>query len=293
MNIPLLSPDALQRISDACCYISVFLGDEKISQGTGFAYTANGEVLTAAHVVTGRSPIRHCDYKDPDQRIYCKFAGHPAAEYRVFFCSIDLDIPSFTSRIQLDLAILLPKSPFATAVSHIPANVNPPTLGERVCLAGFSEELELPFNVDRLLQHDFSGAAQFREAMRTGYIADMTGPLLKQGNVGNLRRIVAENTQNGDRVECDVMYIDNAMHAGASGGPVVNGKGEAVGVLSQRAVTRVDVGQEKVRVPSGCMVALSLAPLLHIARKTGDAVTEQVVRHGHAPAMCREPRAAG
>lgn len=268
-----MSPETLQRVADACCYITVFVGDENVSHGTGFAYTAMGEVLTAAHVVTGRWPIRHDDYKDPAQVIYCKFAGMPAVEYRVFFCCIELEVAAFTGRVQLDLAILLPKKPFAVAVPHISANVNPPRLGERVCMAGFSEELELPFNVDRLLQHDYPGALKFREAMRTGYMADMTGPLMKQGSVGNSRRIVAENTQTGDRIECDVMYIDNAMHQGASGGPLVNENGEAVGVVSQRAVTRVDVGEEKVRVPSGCTVAISLAPLLHIARKTGGFAT--------------------
>ena len=268
-----MSPEALQRVSDACCYITVLLGDEKVSEGTGFAYTASGEVLTAAHVVTGRWPIRDTDYRDPNQRIFCKFVRLPAAEYRVFFCAIDLDVGAFTGRIQLDLAILLPKQPFGSGVPHVTANVNPPKLGEGVWLAGFSEEVELPFNVDRLLQHDYPGASQFREAMRMGYMADMMGPLLKRGTVGNLRRIVAENTEAGDRVECDVMYIDNAMHQGASGGPLLNASGEAVGVISQRAVTRVNVGEEKVRVPSGCTVAISLAPLLHIARKTGGAAT--------------------
>jgi hypothetical protein len=268
INMAGMDPEDPQRIADACCYITVFVGDEKVSDGTGFAYTASGEVLTAAHVVTGRWPIRHEDYNDPDQAIYCKFSGMPVAEYRVFFCGIDLEVPAFTGRIQLDLAILLPKQPPAVAVPYIPANVNPPKLGERVYMAGFSEEVELPFNVDRLLQHDFPGASEFREAMRTGYMADMSGPLIKQGIVGNLRRIVAENSQSGDHIACDVMYIDNAMHYGASGGPVVNGLGEAVAVVSQRAVTRVDVGEEKVRVPSGCTLAISLAPLLHIVRKT-------------------------
>lgn len=270
-RIHVLSPEALQRVADGICYITVYLGAERVSEGTGFAYTASGEVLTAAHVVTGRFPIRHDDYKNPAQLIYCKFAGLPEAEYSVFFCSIELDVAAFTGRIQLDLAVLLPKQPFAAPVPYIPANPNPPKLGEPVCVAGFSEEMELPFNVDKLLKHDQPGAPQFREAMKFGYMADMMGPLLKHGNVANIRRIAAENTESGDHIECDVMYIDNGMHPGASGGPVVNQMGEAVGVISQRAVTRIDVGEERVRVPSGCTVALSLAPLLHIARKAGGA----------------------
>ena len=266
-----MSPEILQHVAAACCYVTVLVGGEKVSEGTGFAYTGTGEVLTAAHVVTGRWPIRTMDYTDPEQVIYCKFAGAAVAEYKVFFCGIELEVAAFTGSIQLDLAVLLPKHPFAGEVVHVPATVIPPKLGERVCMAGYSEELELPFNVDKVLQHDYPGAPAFHEAMRTGYMADMTGPLVKQGSVANLQRIVAENTQTGDRVECDVMYIDNSMHNGASGGPLVNARGEAVGVISQRAVTRVDVGDEKVRVPSGCTIAISLAPLLHVARRIGRA----------------------
>ncbi|CAM2139597.1 protein of unknown function [Pararobbsia alpina] len=36
---------------------------------------------------------------------------------------------------------------------------------------------------------------------------------------------------------------------------------EAVGVLTQRVVTTVDVGKEETRVPSGSTVAISLLPL--------------------------------
>ena len=261
-------PEMLARVEHACCYVTVMLGEEIISEGTGFAYTETGEVLTAAHVVTGTWPIRHNDYKDPDQRIYCKFPNLPVAEYKVFFCSIELHVAAFTSPVQLDLAVLLPKAPFSHPVPYIPAHIAGPKLGERVFMAGFSEELKLPFEVDRLLERDYSGAEEFRAAMRLGYMADMTGPLFKSGIVGNVRRVFAENQSQGDRVECDVMYIDNAMHPGASGGPVVNENGEAIGVVSQRAVTRVDVGQEKTQVPSGCTVALSLAPLEYIVRKT-------------------------
>jgi hypothetical protein len=35
------------RIAPACCYITVFLNDERVSECTGFAYTSAGEVLTA------------------------------------------------------------------------------------------------------------------------------------------------------------------------------------------------------------------------------------------------------
>lgn len=268
-----MRPEVFERIERACCYITVFLGDELVSEGTGFAFTDTGQVLTAAHVVTGRWPIRHSDYRDPNQVIYCKFPNLPIAEYRVFFCSIDLQVAAFTGPVQIDLALLLPKEAFSSPVPYLPARMVSPRLGERVVMAGYSEEIELPFNVDLILERDCPGAEEFRKAMKTGYMADMTGPLIKSGMIGNVRRVEAENTQLGEKIECDVMYIDNSLHSGGSGGPVVSEEGDAIGVVSQRAVTRVDVGEEKVRVPSGCTVALSLAPLDYIVRKNGDGTS--------------------
>ena len=120
------------------------------------------------------------------------------------------------------------------------------------------------------LANDLAGADIFRSAMQKGYMADMTGPLFKRGVIGNIRRIVAENTTAGEQVECEVMYVDNVMNAGASGGPLFNANGEAVGVISQRAVTAVDTGKEAMlKVPSGCTIALSLAPLRYVSKMTG------------------------
>ncbi|WP_159086404.1 trypsin-like peptidase domain-containing protein [Burkholderia mayonis] len=151
--------------------------------------------------------------------------------------------------------------PLPADVQHILAVLGSPRLGQRVFLAGYSEELRLPFDVDRLLSSEMQGADAFKSTMDKGYMADMTGPLIKQGHIGNLRRIVVEVAGRGT-LECDVMYIDNAMHSGASGGPVFNERGEAIGILSQRAVTSVEYGADgRAHVPSGCTVAISLAPL--------------------------------
>ncbi len=260
------------RVAEACCYVTVFLGGEKISDGTGFAFTDTGEILTAAHVVTGRWPIRKADYQDPLQRIYCKFPNIPLIECRVFFCSLELRVPAFTETIQIDIAVLHPITALAEKLPYLPALASPPQLGEQVFMAGFSEELRLPFDVDKLLQHDFTGAQAFQQAMQKGYMADMTGPLFKQGVVGNIRRVSASNTPTSESIDCDIFYIDNAMHSGASGGPVFNQRGEAVGIVSQRAVTKVNPGSdEMLQIPSGSTVAVSLAPLLYVHDKRGVA----------------------
>lgn len=260
------------KISPACCYITVFLGDELVSEGTGFAYCPAAEVLTAAHVITGRWPIRQADYKDPEQRIFCKFPGIPVIEYRVFFCCIEIEVEGLLARIQIDMALITPKQQPSQAIPYLRALVNPPSLGERVFMAGYSEELELPFQVEKLLPKKMNGVAEFLSAMRTGYMADMTGPMIKQGHVGNLRRVIAEDTQQGEKIECDAIYIDNSMHPGASGGPIFNEAGDAIGIISQRATTSVESGGSgKVYVPAGSTVAISLAPLVHVIRKSSGA----------------------
>lgn len=248
-----------RRISPACCYITVFLDDEKISEGTGFAFTPDGQVLTAAHVVAGRFPVQKGDCDSPGLKIFCKFPGVLVAEYAVAMGCPEIEVPGFKSRVQLDMAGLRPKVPFSHTVPWIPVPLETPRLGQRVFMAGYSEELRLPFDVDRLLAPTTDGADAFRAAMEKGYQADMTGPLIKQGHVGNIRRIVASGSHG--TLECDVMYIDNAMHTGASGGPLFNERGAAIGVLTQRAVTNVDVGEKETRVPSGSTVAISLLPL--------------------------------
>ena len=61
--------DLYEKIQRCCGYVTVFEGDEVISEGTCFSFTDTGEVITAAHVVTGRMPIKKEDYTHPQQRI--------------------------------------------------------------------------------------------------------------------------------------------------------------------------------------------------------------------------------
>lgn len=255
-----------QNISQSCCLINVFLEDENISKGTGFCFLPTGEILTAAHVVTSRLPIRQDDVNDPDIKIYAKFPNIPSLEYKIDFCAITIHVEAFKVPIQLDLAVLKPVNPLTSPLKPLTACVNPPSLGEEVFLAGFSDELEPPFLIDKIIDKKYNGAREFLEAMEKGYLADMTGPLIKRAVVGNSRKIHASNSES--IVECDVMYLDNNMHFGASGGPVVNSEGYAVGIITQRAMT--NASQEdapNLQVPSGAAIAISLQPLMYVMDK--------------------------
>ncbi|WP_083254276.1 serine protease [Pandoraea sp. ISTKB] len=252
--------------STACGLITVFLDGEQISSGTGFAINPEGEVLTAAHVVTGRFPIRHEDYTCPGLQIFCKFPGHPVIEFSVVFCGITIAVTGLSRPLQIDLASLRPTRALSQPVPFLRACILPPRLGDRVFVAGYSDEQTVPFEVNRFLPGGGKGVAEFLAAMEKGYMADMTGPLIKAGFVGNLRRSVAEGAAGS--IECEVFYVDNSVHSGASGGPILNENGDAVGVITQRAITSVSQPEfPRLNIPSGCTVGIGLQPLAFVAAR--------------------------
>lgn len=253
-----------KKISAACCNIVVLSGGEKVSEGSGFAINEEGAVFTAAHVVTGRLPFKEQDYRDPDMKILVKFPNLPVAEYRVLMCGITINNPAFSKPIQIDQALLFPAAPMTFPVEPFTIGMLP-RLGDEVYFAGYSDELELPFQIDRILMRQNQGVDEFLAAMQRGYQADITGPMIKRGVVGNLTEVRAGNTSTGSDIFIDVFYIDNSIHSGASGGPIVDSNGQVVGVIIQRAVTSAAQSSDtKLQVPSGATVGLGLKTIPHM-----------------------------
>lgn len=250
------------NIQKSCCYITVFLGDEIISEGTGFAFTDYGQVITAAHVVTGRFPIKAEDYTDPDVRIFVKFPSVELLEYKVAFCGFNIQCDGFKEDLQLDISVIVPKQELNKKFNFLPANINPPELGEELFIAGFSDELHVSFGLEKLMKNETLGVNEFHSAMEKGYMADMMGALIKRAVVGNARKIESTNTSENLRVTTDSLYLDNGMHSGASGGPLVNKEGVAVGVITQRAITNASQSSDpNLKVPSGSTICISLGCL--------------------------------
>ena len=249
-----------QAINAACCHISVMLGDELISEGSGFSFLAAGQVITAAHVITGRMPIIESDFRDPAVRIYCKFPGRPQQEYAVNTCGLDVQVPGFNKSLQVDMATLLPKQQPVQDVPFLIANTNPPQLGELVFAAGYSDELSAPFRLDELIPGGMDALNRAAQSAHTGYLADIGGPIIKRGFIGN---VVRGQAQIGNKeLHIELFYIDNSIHSGASGGPICNVHGEAVGIITKRSVT--SASQEvapNIVVPSGCTIGIGLQPL--------------------------------
>jgi len=254
--------DLYDSIHSACCHIVVTVSGEKVSEGSGFAFLPSGEVLTAAHVVTGRLPILEKDYRDPNQKVLCKFPGRPEQEYNVALCGVNIEISGVKDPLQIDLAVLVPKVPVTGGVPHLLASTTPPALGERVFAAGYSDELTAPFGIDRFVTDGIAALNRACVSSHDGYLTDFGGPIIKQGFVGNVTRGIATYGPERNELHVELFYIDNAVHSGASGGPICNAKGDAVGLITERSVT--SASQERapgIVVPSGCTIGIGLQPL--------------------------------
>jgi hypothetical protein len=97
----------------------------------------------------------------------------------------------------------------------------------------------------------------FRQQFDYGIKKLMAGPMIKHGVVGNVILGTAES--GGSNVlSVTAFYIDNQIHFGASGGPIVSRDGLAKGVIVKRAMTTADQKTGTIDVPSGSTWGISL-----------------------------------
>jgi hypothetical protein len=257
------SYEICKKIQSATCSIAVELEGEIISRGTGWSFSANGEIFTAAHVLSGRVPIKTKDIEDPNIKYWVKFMGYPEFECKRALPFITVKSDFFNEDVVIDIATLIPKSKLLYQAPFITTLFDPPKLGDTVYFAGFSDEIELPFLGGKLSRR-LGGLQQFETHMERNGNVDMINLMIKRGMVGNIREVSFGSSIQNMSMNADIYYIDNALHSGASGGPVVNENGEVVGVVTQRAVTKVSHADEKIfnlTVPAGSTVGLSLKPL--------------------------------
>jgi hypothetical protein len=148
-----LKMDAIQisaKLRETTYAINVLFEDECISSGSGVAVNRLGDILTAAHVVTGRLPIRAEDLRDPKVRIIARRATEFFAEYEPIGCGIEFHSEYFRDPIIIDFALLRAKSP-GRDVPYLPISEKVPQVGTRVLMAGFPDDMEPPFSFDRKL----------------------------------------------------------------------------------------------------------------------------------------------
>ena len=234
--------------------------NEVISEGTGFSFLATGEILTAAHTLAGGWPIKPGEIDEADRKIVVRFVNQGIqAVYKPAISPIVLQFNSAQiAPITLDIGIAVPVTPFSAPIEFLPAQTTPLAIGDDVMLAGYSDEVAFPFDADRKMSHAVVGMDEFKSQFKTGIKRLIAGPMIKRGMVGNVTHGSA--AFDGQPVAaCTWFYVDNSMHSGASGGPIVDDNGEARGIIIRRSttsVTKIDGASELV--PSGSTLGIGL-----------------------------------
>jgi Trypsin-like peptidase domain len=257
--------DLYRHIRRCIAHIVVLDNNEIISDGTGFAFTRDGAILTAAHVVAGGFPVRPGEVDQASRQICVFFVDQDRQMlYLPMVCPFQIEGLGLPGPLQLDVAIIRPVEKPALDLTFLTASVEPPRLGEEMYFGGYSDEVEMPFLLDRQLPPNTLGLDVFKRAIETGIKARIAGPIIKRGTVGNI--FEGCSVQNGCTVlKQTAFYLDNQIHYGASGGPIVSRNGTVRGIISKRMVTHVDDPDKensKMMVPAGSTLGIGLDPLL-------------------------------
>jgi hypothetical protein len=253
---------SLSRILHRTTYaIDVYQREEKYSSGSGCCIHPQGFLVTAAHVVTGRLPIREEDWQDPDVTILARTSDGDFLRYEPAICGLTVEFPGpLKEAIQVDLAILRPAEP-RSHVEHLGVSGEKWPVGTPVLMAGYPDELEPPLLWTKAINYDYEPIKESIEESRK--IAERMEQLIvvKSGMIAHSNYVSLDPDGTGAKVlDIYVYYVDNVMHSGSSGGPVVNAQGEVIGIITTRAVTKVswpDLQNPNKEVPSGSALAVS------------------------------------
>ena len=252
-----------ERLEQTTYRVKAYEGEEVFSTGTAFCFNKHGSLITAAHVLDNGKPFRENEIVE--KKIY--FTAQRKKEipylYRTDICGIHIEWPNgpIKDQIYIDLAILSPVK-HRQNVPYLKMNDDKRFVGQEVIMAGFPDEIEFPLKLDENLDREYLKDKQSDKEL--DYNLDQLQVLLmmqKSGMIGFTDDIIiGTNNPENFKLVVGVDYIDNGMHSGASGGPIVNDNGEVIGVISKRAVTRISSFNREMpslEIPSGSTLSVS------------------------------------
>lgn len=243
--------------------ISVYHDGECISRGSGFIFNDEGLVFTALHVLNCGKPFTDEETAGGRLRILVKIKGRAPVEYKHGTPTLTIDCTAFSDPLLIDLAGLHPKEKWGDKLPFLVTKVRDPIVGESVLMAGFSDEVYPPFSFPSRLKKSHSGVEQLAAAREQGFDVELGLLVVKSGIVASSTKYEFSNAQSS--VKGSTFFIDNGMHSGASGGPILDSDGEVFGVICERAVTRLaHEPLPNLKVPAGTTHSLTIEPLLAI-----------------------------
>lgn len=218
-------------------------------------------------MITGRTPIRDEDWQDPQVKILARTVEGDFLRYEPFLCGITIKFPGpLKEPLQVDLALLRPAKPRSGIEHLLVAAERWPAVGTRVLMAGFPDEMEAPLLWTKAINMEHPPIKETAEETLKNVDRIGRALMLKSGMVGYVGDLSFDPDGTGEKTfDIGVYYVDNAMHSGSSGGPVVDERGLVIGTITKRAVTVVpfpELERPNKEVPSGSALAVSTFSVL-------------------------------
>jgi hypothetical protein len=247
--------DLCNLLKENTYLVNVYLDSELISQGTAICINENGDLLTAAHVISGKLPVQEKDILNI--RIEARAEGKSFEPYSMVTCGLSFSLPMFIQPITIDLSVLknqlsVDNRPFLKIKKTVPK------IGESVIMAGYSDEVYTPFAIEKNLDYNYKDFQGHQEEIQSAFEKWMRFSMYKSGMIGRVYPINIKDSSNDLDFTANTFYVDNGMHSGASGGPVIDKQGNLIGVITQRAITSLSTSiNPELEVPSGSTIAIS------------------------------------
>ncbi|MDP1786066.1 serine protease [Nitrosomonas sp.] len=251
--------EVCHKLKDVTYIINIYQGNELVSQGTGVCINERGDLLTAAHVLSGSLPVKTEDIKN--LIILAKKEGGEFKSYSIVVCGLSISVSQLKSPVTFDLAVLR-NSVEQVGIDYLEVCKKPLRMGEDILMVGYSDEVSLPFAFEENIDYKKAEFQGLQEVFKNALQSNMRFSMFKSGMVGRCYNVTFTDPKIGD-ITGFTFYIDNVMHSGSSGGPVVNTECKLVGIITQRAITPFSTENSPgMQVPSGSTIAVSAYSVL-------------------------------
>ena len=237
--------------------------NESYSSGSGVAINSTGNLITAAHVITGRNSVESKGLTG-QEIILARTENLPLMQYRIVKCGIQIHMEVLREPLSVDLAYLSPLTPRENApFVRVKRDFSP--IGTPVLMAGYPDEVEPPLSFNRYInyQHNPFTAPEHQTARKIRAMRQQL--MVKSGILGYAQKAAFNGDDGSELLALTAYYVDNGMHSGASGGPVLNMQGELIGTINKRAVTTIsneELLDPNLNIPSGSTLAISSSTII-------------------------------
>lgn len=234
----------LTKLATVKIYVILSEDNSILSEGSGCIVSKTGTVVTAKHVID--------EYTENKERCKLLVAGSDKFGIIEYGKEHSIQFSVMGVSKDIDFAVILPLTPISTKHCFIAALDYDIKEGESVLMCGYSEETNMNqvFDVDKLAEA--SGVPLKNNIVKNVYDfhrSRMNGTLLKSGIIAKETTVNYQSTTDAVKkydFTIQHFHVDNVCNKGMSGGPIVNVRGELIGLITMRNTVSGKVKVENV-----------------------------------------------